>query len=362
METSHHFRHSSAKCEEEMEAVEAQAVEWKDHILHLAGRDVLPVYLQQLFKCCLSGGSFVSTATYEDLKVFVDACTDLKLDMKHAATTIQCAFRVPRKAVFAKLTLWDRLYKKKIKSKENTKPKVEAASIELKPTSIKPASLTHRVYKPSIIDSKKNRAGRQTTLSSMRKSKKAANLARRRVITITITPVVQDLQAQLILAVPSAPIKKKKKKKSLSIIASELSQPIKLEQVLQKYMPIQFSSILPTLELHSVIEEEEPIEVEEPENASNSTQPSQLELEASTTTTESDDDIDFGQADEVEEFELPVEEVEEPVQVTVPSTPLKELSRQCKAVESSLDGQYWTVASVRRSSRIRRKPNFYSPS
>ena len=329
METSHHFRHSSAKCEEEMEAVEAQAVEWKDHILHLTGRDVLPVYLQQLFKCCLSGGSFVSTATFEDLNVFVDACTDLKLDMKHAATTIQCAFRVPRKAVFAKLTLWDRLYKKKIKSKENTKPKVEAASIELKPTSIKPASLTHRVYKPSIIDSKKNRAGRQTTLSSMRKSKKAANLARRRGITTTIIPVVQ---AQLILAVPSAPIKKKK---SLSIIASELSQPIKLEQVLQRYMPIQFSSILPTLELHSLIEQEEPIEVEEPENASNSTQPSQLELEASTTTTESDDDIDFGQADEVEDFELPVEEVEEPVQVTVPSTPLKKLSRQCKAVESS---------------------------
>ena len=164
-----------------------------------------------------------------------------------------------------------------------------------------------------------------------------------------------------------------------SVTTTELSQPIKLEHALQKFVPFQFSNILPTLKLHTLIEQEEPIEVKsilksskckilpimevkEPKNASESTQPSQLELEASTTTTESDDDIDFGQADEVEDFELPAEEVEEPVQVTVPSTPLKKLSRQCKAVESSLDGQYWTVVSVRRSSRIRRKPNFYSPS
>ena len=241
-------------CEQEMEAVESQAVEWKGHILHLAGRNILPVYFQKLFKCCLSGGSFISTATFEDLNAFVDACTDLKLDMKHAATTIQRASRVPKKAVFAKLTLWDRLYKKTIKFEENAKPKVEAASIEVKPTSVKPVSLTHRTYKPSI-NSKKNRAARQTTLSSMRKSKKAANLARRRGLT-TIISVVQDLQVQLILAAPPAPIKKKKN----SSITTSKSQPIKLEQVLQKYMPFIFISILPTLKMHSLIEQEEPIE------------------------------------------------------------------------------------------------------
>ena len=335
MESSHHFRHSSTKCEQEMVKVEAQAVEWKDHILHLAGRDVLPIYLQKLFKCCLSGGSFVSTATFEELNVFVDACTDLKLDMKRAATTIQRASRVPRKAVFAKLTLWDRLYKKKIKSKENTKSKVKTTSVEVKPTSIKPSNLTHRVYKPCIT-SKKNRAVRQTTLSSMRKTKKAANLARRRGLATTSTQVVKVAQPQLILAVPSAPIKKRK---DLSII-TELIQPIKLEQVLQKYMSFVFISILPTLKMSPLIEQDEPVEfksilksskceirpimeVDESEKASTTDEPCQQEQEheASTTTDDGDYDIDFGQADEVEDIELN-REVEEPVQVTnVPSTP-----------------------------------------
>ena len=241
----------------------------------------------------------------------------------------------------------------------------------------------YRSFKPSI-NFKKNRAVRKTTLSCMRKTKKAANLARRRGLATTSIQVVKVAQPQLILAAPSAPIKKKK---HLSITSFELSRPIKLEQVLLKCMPFIFISILRTLKMHPLIEQDEPIdfrsilkpskceirpimEVDESENFSKSAQPSQVEqdIESSTTTTENDDehndDIDFGRADEVDDIELPVEGVEEPVQVTnISSTPPKKSHcRQYKAVESSLDGQYWTVVSVRRSSRIRRKPNFYSPS
>ena len=425
METSHHFRYSSAKCEEEMVKVEAQAVEWKDHILHLAGRDVLPVYLRQLFKCCLSGGSFVSTATFEDLNVFVDACADLKLDMKHAATTIQRASRVPRKAVFAKLTLWRRMYHQEGNKATVAEEKADVIKIvETKPVTV---VTKHRSFKPSIT-SKKNRARRQTTLSSMRKNKKAANLARRRgLVTVTAAPSVQQapVRAALIPYAPSAPIKKKK-----SSITTYLSRPIKLEpsfelvqmisilskcaltSITEVYEPIEYEykCTLSKYRLNSIIEEEEPeemIEVAKVE-ATTTTKPEEIKVEAITSsdsTTElaqilpieqepkveatafvdnvddgfwdddeltqpyssqpsqleqeadADDDIYFEQVDE------PLLDIPEATSESIQS-PKKQHSRRCKAVESSLDGRYWSVATRRRrrSSRVRSKPNFYTPS
>ena len=300
----------------------------------------------------------------EDLTVFIDATQEWKRELKHAATTIQCAFRVPPTASSTKLSLWKRLYQQKIKSVDEKK--------EIKSES-KPATdvTKHRVFKPSI-NFKKNRVTRQTTLSSMRKTKKAANLAQRRGLTaVTSLPIIQAPVRALIPSAPSAPIKKKR----ASIITSELSRPIKLEQVLQKYMPIQFSSILPALDLYSLIEVDEPIEitsilpkckllpimeVDEPADLTSilkaaaattiqalirgalarsalarreeTDEPRQLEQEA-----KADDDVNFGQVDEP--LDIPEAELQ---------SPKKLKCRRCKAVESSLDGRYWSVSSRRR--------------
>ena len=72
---------------------------------------------------------------------------------------------------------------------------------------------------------------------------------------------------------------------------------------------------------------------------------------------EADDDIDFGHADEP--LDIP-EDAPESIQ-----SPKKLQRRRCKAAESSLDGQYWSVSSTRRrrkSSRVRRQPDFFTPS
>jgi hypothetical protein len=136
--------------------------------------------------------------------------------------------------------LLDRLYNTEIKTVEEKKNKSES----------KPAIVVtqHRSYKSSI-NSKKNRA-RQTTLSSMRKNKKDANLARRRgLVAVKSLPNSQAPVRALLPSAPSTPIKKKRD----SFDTYKLSQ-IKLEQVLQKYTPIQFCTILPALKLYSLVE------------------------------------------------------------------------------------------------------------
>ena len=105
----------STLAEQEMNQVQSEAVALRKSVIRFTGKQVLPVYLEQLFKYCY-GVSFVSTATLEDLDVFTGACVEYKNELKHAATTIQCAFRVPPTASSAKLSLWKRLYQEKIKS------------------------------------------------------------------------------------------------------------------------------------------------------------------------------------------------------------------------------------------------------
>ena len=74
---------------------------------------------------------------------------------------------------------------------------------------------------------------------------------------------------------------------------------------------------------------------------------------------DADVDIVFEQADEpLLDLDAIPEATPEPFQ-----SPKKR--RRCKAVESSLDGQYWSVSSTRRrrkSSRVRRQPDFFTPS
>jgi len=402
------YRHTQHLAGKEMKRVRSKAVALAKSVIRFTGKQVLPAFLESLFDSCCD------PATLEDLDVFTDACAELKNEMKHVATTIQCAFRVPPTASSAKLSLWKRLHQEKIKpvdEKKKIKSEAKSAIVVSK----------YRSFKPSI-DSKKNRADRQTTLSNIRKNKKAANLAQRRGLTaVTSLPIIQ------IPSAPSAPIKKKRD----SIITSELSRPIKLEPAFEL---VQFISILSECALSSIpevtelsqaaaattiqalirgaltrstreallpttkIEPEEikvdtttssdstttelgqilPVE-QEPEvegttttgglddtflfddelseshssdDTSKTDEPRQLEQEA-----EADDDIDFGLADEP--LDIP-DATPEPIQ-----SPKKLKCCRCKAVESSLDGQYWSVSSSRRrrkSSRARRQPDFFTPS
>jgi len=359
---SHCYRHTSKVAKQEMQYVQTEAEKWANHILHRTGRSVLPTQLHQPFNCCLD------PATLEDFDVFINACVELKNEMKHAATTIQCAFRVPPTASSAKLSLWKRLYQDKIKTtatEEKIKPEAKPVIVATK----------LRVFKQSI-NSKKNRADRQSALSSIRKNKKAVNLARRRELTaVTSLPIIQAPIRALVSA-PSTPIKKKKKKSS---ITTSFSRPIKLEPAFEL---VQFISILSECALSSIPEVNEPIEitsilktwkckllpimeVDEPEeikeeattssDTSETAQPSQLEKDAEA------EDIEFGQADEplVDSNAIP-EATPEPIQ-----SPKKLQQRRYKAVESSLDGHYWSVSSTRRrrkSSRVRRQPDFFTPS
>jgi hypothetical protein len=372
---SHCYRHTQHLAEKEMHQVQSRAVKLRKHILHLTGRE-LPIHLHQPFNCCLD------PATPEDLTAFIAVCQELEEELNHAATTIQCAFRVPPTASSAKLSLWKRLYQEKIKPVDE-EDKIKSES--------KPATVVtkHRSYKPSI-NFKKNRAIRQTTLSSMRKAKKAANLARRRgLVAVESLPIIQAPVRALIPYAPSA-----LKEKRDSFDTYKLSRPIKLEQVLQMYMPIQFSSILPALDLYSLIEVDEPIEitsilpkckllpimeVDEPADLTSilkaaaatiiqalirgalarsalarreeTDEPRQLEQEAEA------EAVDFEQVVEPLDI-IPEEAASEPIQ-----SPKK--LRRCKAVESSLDGRYWSVSSTRRrrkSSRVRSQPVFFTPS
>jgi len=434
---SHCYRHTSEVAKQEMDYVRTEAEKWANHILHRTGRSVLPTQLHQPFNCCLD------PATHEDLTAFIDECTMLKNEMKHAATTILCAFRVPPTASSAKLSLWKRLYQDKIKTTA-TEEKIKS---EAKPVIV---ATKLRVFKPSI-NSKKNSADRQSTLSSMRKNKKAANLARRRGLVAATPPSVQVVQDQLILAVPSTPIKKKRD----TFDTYKLSRPIKLEPALELVRmisilsecalssipevnePIEITSILPKCKLLPIMEVEEPVDLEAAAatkiqalirgaltrstreapkvEATTHTEPEEIKVDTTTssdrttelgqilpveqepvlesTTTgglddeaflfddelsephlsddtsktdeprqldqeaEADDDIDFGHADEP--LDIP-DATPEPIQ-----SPKKPQCCRCKAVESSLDGHYWSVSSSRRrrkSSRVRRKPDFFTPS
>jgi len=385
------YRHTQHLAGKEMKRVRSKAVALAKSVIRFTGKQVLPASLESLFDSCCD------PATLEDLDVFTDACVELKNEMKHAATTIQCAFRVPPTASSAKLSLWKRLYQEKIKSvdeKKKIKSELKSAIVVSK----------YRSFKPSI-DSKKNRANRQSTLSSMRKNKKAANLDQRRgLVAVTSLPIIQAPVRALIPSAPSAPIKKKRD----SIITSELSRPIKLEPAFEL---VQFISILSECALSSIPEvtelsqavaattiqalirgaltrstreapkveattkfEPEEIKVEATTSSDSTTTelgqilPVEQEPEVEVTTTdlwddefsqppsaEAGDDIDFGHADEP--LDIP-EATPEPFQ-----SPKKR--RRCKAVESSLDGQYWSVSSARRrrkSSRVRRQPDFFTPS
>ena len=425
------YNNHLSKCiaQEETEYVESQAVALKKSVIRFSGKQVLPVYLEQLFTYCF-GVSFVSTATLEDLDVFTNACVEYKNEMKHAATTIQLAFRVPKSAATAKLSLWKRLYQEKIK----TTATEEMISVDEKKkikSEAKPVTVVskYRVFKPSV-DSKKNRADRQSTLSNMRKTKKAANLARRRGLA-TVIPAVQQAHVQaLIPSAPSAPIKKKRD----SFDTYKLSRPINLEHafelvrmisilskcaltsIIEVDEPIEFTSILPKCKLDPIKEVQEPVDLEAAAattiqalirgaltrstreapkvEAITTTEPEEIKVDATTssdrttelgqilpveqepeveaTTTdlwddefsqphsaEADVDIVFEQADEpLLDLDAIPEATPEPIQ-----SPKKR--RRCKAVESSLDGNYWSVSSSRRrrkSSRVRRQPDFFTPS
>ena len=109
------YRVTKKLAEKEMHYVQSEAENWANHILHRTGRSVLPTQLHQPFNCCLD------PATLEDLTAFIDECTMLKEEWKHAATTIQCAFRVPPTASSAKLSLWKRLHQEKIKPVDEKK-------------------------------------------------------------------------------------------------------------------------------------------------------------------------------------------------------------------------------------------------
>jgi len=417
-ETSLNYRHTQHLAKKEMRRVQSEAVALAKSVIRFTGKQVLPAFLERLFDSCLD------PATPQDLTAFIAASQELEEELKHAATTIQCAFRVPPTASSAKLSLWKRLHQEKIKT---TATEEKIKSEEAPPVTV---ATKYRVFKPSI-DSKKNRADRQTTLSSIRKNKKAANLAQRRgLAAVTSLPIIQAPVRALIPYAPSAPIKKKKK--DSSVTTSELSQLTKFEHLLQEYMSIQFISILSECALTSIIEVDEPIEltsilpkcklhpikeVQEPVDlsvaattiqalirgaltrstredpkvgATTATDPEEIKVEATTssdsTTTElgqilpveqepelevtttdlwddefsqphsaeADDDIDFGHADEP--LDIP-EATPEPFQ-----SPKKR--RRCKAVESSLDGHYWSVSSTRRrrkSTRVRRQPDFFTP-
>jgi len=431
---SHCYRYTQHLAKKEMKRVQSQAVALAESVIRFTGKQVLPAFLEHLFDSCCD------PATLEDLDVFTGACVVYKNELKNAAITIQCAFRVPPTASSTKLSLWKRLHQEKIKPVDEKK---KIKSEEAQPVTV---ATKLRVFKPSI-NFKKNRADRQTTLSSIRKNKKAANLARRRGLATSIQVVQED---QLILAVPSAPIKKKRDPSD----TYKLSRPIKLEpafelvqfiSILSKCAsssipevtePIEITSILPKCKLDPIMEvveetvdlkaaaattiqalirgalsrstreapkveattiiepeeikveattssdrttelgqilpvEQEPVlestttgglddeaflfddELSEPhssDDTSKTDEPRQLDQEA-----EADDDIDFGHADEP--LDIP-EATPEPIQ-----SPKK--CRRCKAVESSLDGHYWSVSSTRRrrkSSRVRRQPDFFTPS
>jgi len=189
-------------------------------------------------------------------------------------------------------------------------------------------------------------------------------------------------------------------------------------------MSIQFTSILSECALTSIIEVDEPIEItsilpkaaaantiqalirgaltrstrEAPKvEATTSAEPEEIKVDTTTssdsTTTElgqilpveqepevevtttdlwddefsqphsvdADVDIVFEQADEpLLDLDAIPEATPEPFQ-----SPKKLQCCRCKAVESSLDGHYWSVSSSRRrrkSSRVRRQPDFFTPS
>jgi len=240
-EISHCYRHTQHLAKKEMRRV-SKARALAKSVIRFTGKQVLPAFLEPLFDSCCH------PATLEDFDVFINACTEYENKMNHAATTIQCAFRVPPTASFAKLSLWKRLYNAKTKTVEEMKIKSET-----KPVIV---ATKLRSYKPSI-ESKKNRATRQTTLSSMRKTKKAANLARRRgLVAVTSLPIIQAPVRALVPCAPFAPIKKKN---DSSITTPELSQLTTFEHLVKKYMSIQFTSILS--DLTSIIEVDEPIEI-----------------------------------------------------------------------------------------------------
>ena len=414
---SHCYRHTHNLAGKEMEYVQSEAVALAKSVIRFTGKQVLPSFLEPLFDSCLD------PATLEDLDVFTGACVEYKNELKHAATTIQCAYRVPPTASSTKLSLRKRLYQeKKIKSVDE-----KIKSEEAQPVTV---ATKYRSFKPSI-DSKKNRATRQTTLSSIRKNKKAVNLARRRgLVAVTSLPIIQAPVRALIPYAPSAPIKKERYS---SIATYKLSQPSNLEPAFDL---VRMISILSECALSSIPEvtelsqaaaattiqalirgaltrstreapeveaaittkpeeikvdattssdrttelaqilpvEQEPVlestttgglddeaflfddELSEPhssDDTSKTDEPRQLDQEA-----EADDDIDFGHADEP--LDILPEATPEPIQ-----SPKKLQCCRCKAVESSLDGHYWSVSSTRRrrkSSRVRRQPDFFTPS
>jgi len=384
------YRYTQHLAKKEMKYVQSEAVALAKSVIRFTGKQVLPAFLESLFDSCCD------PATLEDLGVFTDACVELKNEMKYAATTIQCAFRVPPTASSAKLSLLKRLHQEKIKpvdEKKKIKSEAKSAIVVSK----------YRSFKPSI-DSKKNRADRQTTLSNIRKNKKAANLAQRRGLTaVTSLPIIQAPVRALIPSAPSAPIKKKRD----SIITSELSRPIKLEPAFEL---VQFISILSECALSSIPEvtelsqaaaattiqalirgaltrstheapkveattkiEPEEIKVDTTTPSDSTTElghilPVEQEPEVEVTTTDLWDD-EFSQPHSIDAdvdivFELADEPLDIPEATPEPFQPPKK-RRRCKAVESSLDGHYWSVSSSRRrrkSSRVRRQPDFFTPS
>jgi len=54
------------------------------HVQSIARDGTLPRHLQELFKKC-TVGSFSSTATYDDLQVFISTCKEWKIQMKNEA-------------------------------------------------------------------------------------------------------------------------------------------------------------------------------------------------------------------------------------------------------------------------------------
>ena len=72
--------------------VDQRAKEWIKHIESISRDGTLPPHLKELFKKC-TVGSFSSTATYDDLQVFISACKEWKLQTKNEAFDIQRVVR-----------------------------------------------------------------------------------------------------------------------------------------------------------------------------------------------------------------------------------------------------------------------------
>lgn len=379
----------------------------RKRFLRFTGKQVLPPFFEPLFHSCLS------PATPQDMALFSHACKKLEAQLErksssvyiHALETIveeseddikQEELALPLEMGIEILQVKTRTYKSSINSKKNRANR--QATLDGIKKSKKATNLARRrgmvaVTAPAVQQAPvralipatsapiKKKRDSSDTYKLVQPSKLEPALELVRMISIlsecaltSITEVDEPIEFNSIL--------KSSKCKILPIM--EVEEPIEYE----------FKCTLSKFKLIPIFEEEEPEEEvdtsddtstdeddsseagqilpveQEPEveaitfdendedflwddefSQPHSSQPRQLEQEA-----EAEDNIDFGHVDEP--LDIP-EATPEPIE-----SPKKLRCRRCKAVESSLDGRYWSVSSRRRrkSSRVRRQPDFFTPS